>query len=177
MVVVAPATVVAAAAAVVVAAFAVVGAAVEALHAPAGTVITSFGWMTWLIPSVHPLAATSASIVMQNFLAIENSESPPATEYCPAAAVVVPGAVLPAVVAAELPAAAVVVAPATVVIAPAAVVLDNVVAGVLGVLDAGLSSEPHAASRPTPITTDTSAMHTRRLPVEVFPFTSFISRR
>ena len=55
--VVAPATVVAAA-------FAVV--AVElAVHAPAGIFTESPGWMTWLIPSVQPFAAMSASTVMQ----------------------------------------------------------------------------------------------------------------
>ena len=49
--------------------------------------------------------------------------------------------------------------------------------GVLGVLAAvlsDLSSEPHAPSSPTVITTGTSDVNIRRRPVEVHPFTSFI---
>ncbi len=175
-VVAAPATVVA------VAAFVVDGAAVDTLHAPAGMVITSPGWMTWLIPSAHPLAATSVSMETQYFLAMANSESPAATVYCPVPAVVDGGAVLapPAVVAAAPPAA--VVAVAALVVAPAAVVTAAVLGtltaelGVLGVVFFG-SSEPHAASNPTPITTDTSDAYIRRRPVEVHPFTSSIVRQ
>ena len=81
--------VVAAAAVVAVVDFAVVdvddltvdGAAVDTVHAPAGMVITSPGWMTWLTPSVQALAATSASMLMQCFLAMANNESPDTTVY------------------------------------------------------------------------------------------------
>lgn len=174
-VVVAPPAAVVVAAFVVAGDFVVVGAAVEAVHAPAGIVITSPGWMTWLMPSLQPLAATSASIVMQCFLAMANSESPDATVYWPGAAVVVPGAVLaPPAALVVAPPAAVVVAPASVVEAPEPLDVTGVLIAVFGVLAAGLSSEPHAPSSPIPITTDASAAVIRRRPVEVHPFTSSI---
>ena len=70
---------------------------------PAGMTTTSPGWMTWSIPSAQLFAAINASIDTQYFLAMRNSESPPATVYSCSPAVVVPGAVLaPAAVVAVL---------------------------------------------------------------------------
>ena len=91
-----------------------------------------------------------------------------------AATVVAPATVVaaPAAAVVHAPAAAVVAEPASVV----AVVADDSALGVLAAVLSDLSSEPHAPSSPTAITTGTNDANIRRRPVEVHPFTSFIVR-